>query len=101
MALAAEHCLGLSQGAVQPMLPFLALREALDARIYDQMLIAHIWSQPCTNSLGINMTALRLHCIGRNQNFILFIKVHLYKLNLCSKKEKSDSDKNNAEIIYF
>ena len=79
MALAAEHYLGLSQGAMQSMLPSLASREAFVARIYDQMLIAGIWSQPCLNTLGINVTELRLHCIGRNQNFTLFIKVHLYK----------------------
>lgn len=36
MVLAAEQCLGLSQGSVQSRPPSLALREALVARISDQ-----------------------------------------------------------------
>lgn len=88
MTRAAEHCLALSQGAMQSMLPSLAFRVALVAHIYDRMLIAHIWSQPCSSTLGINMTELHLHCMGRNQNFTLFVKVHLYKVNLRSTKEK-------------
>jgi len=99
-ALAAEHCFGLSQGATQSMLPSPAWREAPVARIYDQMLIARIWSQPCRNTLGRNVTELRLHCMGRNQNFTLFINVHMYKL-MFHEKKNSDSGKNSAEIIRF
>lgn len=54
----------------------------------------HISSQTLISTLGINVTESNLPCVGRNQNFTLFIKVHLNKFMLHT--QKSDSDKNNT-----